>query len=128
MKHLWEVKHPYYCRESNFHVGSREKSFGSYQEWDSWAEFIEEYGKSDLDMNLVFRWDWKKETEPSEWDEPDEWFPRNELWIFFMLQRKGCFRPLCIKNMRDEDEPSVIEFLKPRLAHLIKLWEPLDQL
>ena len=54
MPHLWEIKHPYYCNEGNYFA--RESCCTEY---GSWADFMEEGGDSDFDMNLVFRWDWR---------------------------------------------------------------------
>ncbi len=83
MKHLWEIKHPYYCNEGNYFSGESVES-----EYGSWADFMEEEGDSDLDMNLVFRWDWH-EADPEEKDWGNE---EEELLIFWMGQRKGLYR------------------------------------
>lgn len=108
MKHLWEVDHAYYCNDANYY------SNDASTEYDSWYDFIAEWGQSDLNYNLLFRWDWKKDDDGS------------YLHLYWMLQRKGHFTPCIVRGMRDEDEASVIEFLKPRLEHLKKLWEPLN--
>jgi hypothetical protein len=122
MTHLWEVDHPYYCSENNYF------SSECHQEFDSWQDFIEEEGDADLDMNLVFRFDWvPKEHEKLE-QEDDEGNPfqpdSDVLQVFFVGQRKGLFRSASVKVNR-QDEESVKEYLKPRLAHLMKMWEPL---
>jgi hypothetical protein len=56
-RHLWEVDHPYYCTEGNYY------SNGCHSTYDSWADFVEEANGWDLDMNLLFRWDWRKPEE-----------------------------------------------------------------
>lgn len=119
MTRLWEVDHPYYCSETSY--------------WDSnttamhetWGEFMEAEGDSDMDYNLVFRWDWRegKEWELSEYN-GDDYYRHARLWLFFVGQRKGSFRSAEVKVCR-ADEPAIIEYLKPRWEHLKQIWEPL---
>lgn len=54
--HLWEIHHPYYCAEGNYYKPLSE----CHDEYDSWAQFYDERGTMDDDLNLVFRWDWKR--------------------------------------------------------------------
>ena len=54
LKHLWEVDHPFYCNEGNYYAD------GCGSECASWADFIASMGDADLDMNLLFRFDWKE--------------------------------------------------------------------
>lgn len=117
MKHIWEVKHPYYCNEGNYFTSSRDV----HDNYKSWPEFEREYQDSDFDLNLVFRFDWR-ESEESPFN-GDEHYRNGELLIFWMGQRKGIYRWSSIEVCR-ADEPSVLEFLKPRWEHLKKLWEP----
>lgn len=118
--HLWEVDHDYYCSESNYYQN------GTGEKFATWSDFVRGYGDSDLDMNLVFRWDWKL---PYDDDEnqilhPDPYYRDGNLMIFFMGQRKGRF--WCVQvQVCQADEPEVIKFLQPRLDHLVKLWRPL---
>lgn len=114
MKHLWEERHAYYCNEGNYYAPGNEQP-GSV--FDSFAEFLDEFGKSDIDYNLVFRWDWLP---PDEDDEREH----HELRVFFMGQRKGLYFWSIVK-VTPEDESAVREWLNPRLAHLLKLWAPL---
>lgn len=53
-KHLWEVKHRYYCNEGNYF--SSDPSLGP--RYKAFADFMEEWGDADPDYNLIFRWDW----------------------------------------------------------------------
>lgn len=46
------------------------------------------------------------------------------LKVFFMGQRKGLYRYATVEVCR-ADEPMVIEYLRPRLQHLMQLWSPL---
>lgn len=118
---LWEVKHPYYCNLGNYY--SNEPG----AEHKSWAEFIEENGDSDFDMNLVFRFDWREEDEETGDNnyKGDPNYRNGKLEIFWMGQRKGLYRFTVVEVCR-ADEPKVLKFLKPRWEHMKKLWEPLS--
>lgn len=122
MKRLWEVDHPYYCNEGNYYAPGRDQPGDHFK---SWADFIAEYRDADFDYNLVFRWDWKEgEDEGAGEFNGDVNYRNGHLLIFWMGQRKGLYRWSRIEVCR-ADEPAVIEFLQPRLAHLLSLWEPL---
>lgn len=75
----------------------------------SWDEFMGNMGESDMDMNLLYRWDWQDQ----------------ELDLFFILQRKAI--PLSYTVMVDStDEPAIREWLDARWRHLRKVWTPLS--
>ncbi|KOR22969.1 hypothetical protein [Burkholderia cenocepacia] len=122
--HLWEVKHPYYCTEGQFFANQREHQ--TVWEFKSWAEFIAEMGDADMDYNMLFRWDWHEggDHELPEFN-GDVYYRNGKLLLFFMVQRKG-FHSCSIVDVCRADEPAVIEYLKPRLAHLMQLWAPLN--
>ena len=124
IKHLWEADHSYYCSETNFFLSANraDETVSSYR---SWEEFLADSLDDDMDMNLLFRWDW---LEGEENDLPpfngDSHFRNGKLLLFTMCQRIGYHR--CEKvDVCRADEPAVIEFLRPRLAHLMSLWSPL---
>ncbi len=107
-KHLWEVEHDYYCNEANYYSNE------CHEVYESWKEFIDAEGDNDMDLNLLFRWDWDVSESG-----------KHLLQMFWVGQRKGLFR--CTEvQVKPEDEPKVIKFLKPRLEHLMKLWTPLN--
>lgn len=120
---LWDVDHPYYCNESNHFAQGWNIQHGS------WAEFVEGMGASDPDLNLLFRWDWKRyagddgpDLEPG--DSGAGRTIRHELQTFWVMQRKGIF--CCHEiDVTEEDEPAVREWLTGRFKHLLRLWEPL---
>lgn len=127
MTHLWEVDHPYYCEESNyFAAGDRQP----ISEYPSWAAFGDEDTNSDMDLNLLFRWDWKPTEYVDNEDLPafhakyDDNYRAYNLYLFWMGQRKGLYRCSIVQVCR-ADERAVIEFLQPRLNRLISLWVPL---
>jgi hypothetical protein len=122
-KHLWEVKHDYYCNEGNYYASKQ-----PYREFKNWADFMEEFGDSDMDMNLLFRWDWNpikyaEDDETPVWSKDDN-YRDGQLLLFWMGQRKGLYQWSVVEVCK-ADEPEIIKFLEPRLKHLMKLWEPL---
>ena len=123
-KHLWEVDHPHYCTQDNYFNRNGEDHptvFG----YKSWADFLEEMAEADLDMNLLFRWDWQEGdrfgAKPFNGD-PN--YRNGLLLLFFMAQGKG-FHSCARIDVCRADEPAVIEYLIPRLKHLQLLWSPL---
>lgn len=118
-KHLWEVDHAYYCNDGNYYA----RDCGS--EHKSWGEFIAEEGDADLDMNLVFRWDWKEGEDQGLGEYTgDDYYRHARLHLYFMGQRKGAFRYSIVEVCR-ADEPAIIAYLQPRLDHLMSLWAPM---
>ena len=127
-KHLWETDHPYYCNDGNY--------FASYDQavetFECWADFLSEWDDSDLDMNAIFRWDWK-EPIPDDYDHddpdrPDRWDGTGyhryaKLHVYFVGQRKARFHTIIVDVCRD-DEPGIIKFLHPRFQNLLSMWEP----
>ncbi|MCP4541227.1 MAG: hypothetical protein GY832_29190, partial [Chloroflexi bacterium] len=93
----------------------------------SWHDFLMEFGDCDEDMNLLFRWDW---VEGADWELPeysgDDNYRNGLLYIFWMQQSKGKYTWSIVEVCR-ADEDAVIEYLKPRLAHLLTLWEGVAQ-
>lgn len=122
MMHLWEADHSYYCAESNFYARGDDQPFARHRRWQ---DFLAEEGEADLDYNLLFRWDWSEKDGD---DEPtytgDDNYRNGRLLLFFMGQHKGLYRWAEVEVCR-ADEPAVIKYLKPRLAHLMSLWAPL---
>jgi hypothetical protein len=126
--HLWESKHQYYCTENQFF--STQERYQTVWEFKSWADFIDEMGDADMDYNMLFRWDWDEPDEDED-GEPipfnsDSYYRNGKLKLFFMVQRKG-FHSCSIVDVCRADEAVVIEYLKPRLAHLLSLWAPLTE-
>jgi hypothetical protein len=119
-KHLWEVDHRYYCSEGNYFTAESVESY-----FKSFAEFMEDSGDSDMDYNLLFRWDWLEHDDSGSNNfNGDNYYRNGRLKLFWMGQRKGLYRYSVVEVCR-ADEPAVIEFLSPRLAHLMSLWSPL---
>lgn len=114
MKHLWEVNHPYRCNLGNYFCTPGETE----TKYESWDAFEADAKYEDLDMNLIFRFDWELAND-------DTGLDHEELRLFYMGQRKGVYRHVIIKIDR-KDEPKVKKFLKKRWQHLKKLWTPFN--
>lgn len=115
---LYDAEHPYYCQRGNYFANDCHVSF------DTWDSFVYVEGDADLDMNLVYRWDWKRAADDDERvrDTPSS-AREDRLLLFYMGQRKARCRSVEIAVCRD-DEPAVREWLAVRWAHLQKLWTP----
>lgn len=118
-KHLWECVHPYRCSTANHYSGEC-----TYR-YRSWADFMAEHGNADLDLNLVFRWDWYESEDHSGSEYAGDPYYRNgRLVLFTINQQKGIFYTTLVEVCR-ADEPSVIAYLRPRHQKTLLLWEPL---
>ena len=115
-RHLWDVEHPYYCAEAGFYGGGKETN----NEYDSLDDFIDDWKGLDVDLNLVFRWDWVPE---EGYEDEGDW-----ISIHFMLQRKGFHVCNTIKSIKrtEENERKLIEFLQPHWRRLKEMWEPIS--
>ena len=125
---LQATEHSYYCSESNHYVGNQHgENFGRC-EYDTWADFQEEWLDSDgvsidMDYNLCFRYDIKQRRN-LDTDEPIAEF---ELWLFFMLQRKGIYRPVWIKRIEEKDMPEIKGFLEKQWNYIQYQWNELAE-
>jgi len=124
-KPLWAAKHSYYCNESNYYVQASE----TVQEFGSWADFIAAEGDADLDLNMVFRWDWHSDRGEDEGKaarkkaEADPYYRAETLQLSYMGQRKGIYRCVLVSVCR-ADEPAVRAWLQIRWDYMKKLWAP----
>lgn len=124
MKRLWEIDHAYYCNEGNYYAPGNDQPVARYSRWQ---DFIDEQGDADLDMNLLFRFDFI----PPRNDEEEIVFVGDEnyrdctLKLFYIGQRKGLYRWVTVDVCR-ADEPMVREWLKKRWDHMKELWSPFE--
>lgn len=119
MKHLWEQKHPFYCAGGNIH------------EYLSWEEWLKEHYDADVDMNLIFRWDWEdpgvfrnSENYEPDWKGAD--MGLGLLTFQVMQQRRSSHKTYIIYGMKHEDEDSVREVLLKHWDKMCKIWSPLS--
>ena len=126
-KHLWEYDHPYYCNEGNYLASPvRDAELNCWQEYESWQDFYDDWGDTDPDLNLLFRWDWK--AWHLEWPEdyPDEEgrTEQHQLLLYFMLQRKAFNKSIYV-TLTADDEPAVRKWLTQRARTMAAIWSPL---
>ena len=112
---LQKTNHSYYCSESNYYV-SVKQNYGR-SDYRSWDEFKNDWifnGEFDDDLNHLFRFDIFE----------TEGIPGNfSMHLYFMLQRKGIFRPVIIENITQEDVMEIEVFLKDRWTYMQRQWE-----
>lgn len=125
MKKLWEIDNPYYCSEGNYY--SREP----YHAYSSWKEFADTMGKSDGELNLLFRWDWQAPHVDGDSDNDFDWqgdenYRDSTLKLFWVMQRKGIFACHEISVCR-ADEPAIRAWLVERMRHILAFWGPLRE-
>ena len=109
------VEHPYYCSELNYYSNEATTN------WDSMSDFLGDMENSDVDMNLVFRWDIHPNTDVETEEKTGGYYAE----IFIIHQRKGVFHPCLIKNIVEADVPRLKEYLSKHWACLNALWIPL---
>lgn len=109
-----ETNHAYYCSDNNYYVDGRGSNNHGRCEYDTWEEFKEEWLDPELDddYNHVFRFDITKSDDG-----------QLELWLFFILQRKGIYRPVWIKEIKESEMEEINEFLKKRWEYMTSQWE-----
>lgn len=111
---LKNTEHSYYCSDNNYYVGGAE-NFGRC-DYDTWEDFKEEWlvdGSLDDDYNHLFRFDIL---------ESEETPGRFELFLFFILQRKGIFRPVWIRSITKDNLAEIETFLSQRWQYLKSQW------
>lgn len=114
---LFEADHPYYATEGNYYsAGDRD-----YYTYDSWDAFLSEWDDADLDMNLIYRWDWAV---PDPRDYEGEPLPAETLNLYYMGQRKARAWSVHVEVNRDQ-EPEIRDWLKVRAQRIREIWEPL---
>lgn len=111
--HLWEHDHPYYATRGCYYSNECHQSF------DSWTDFLDEWGEADEDYNLLYRWDWHP---PSEDDDRTD----HELELFYMRQRMAAPFSVCV-TVTEADEPAVREWLAKKWLHMMRLWAPFSE-
>lgn len=121
---LKATNHSYYSSDSNFYVGNYKGENYGRCEYDSWKDFEDSWllndGTLDDDYNHVFRFDIKNKE-----DEEGEKVEGFELWLFFVLQRKGIYRPVYIKTITAEDMTKIEKFLRARWEYMQHQWSEL---
>jgi len=130
MLNLKETSHSYCCSQTNYYVGNRKGENFGLCEYDTWSNFKEEWLGTgddglwiDIDYNLCFRFDILNKRN----DEDELIEGMFELWLFFILQRKGIYRPVHIKRITDQDMPEINIFLKRQWEYMEGQWAEFSQ-
>lgn len=111
------INHDYYCSDSNYY------SNDPYEKFETFADYFEEFKDSDVDMNLVFRFDIAKNEKDDERDDVEKW--DFYMHIFRIAQRKWIFACSFIKKVTDEDVENILKYLEPHKEKLESIWKPL---
>ena len=112
---LKNTEHSYYCSDNNYYVDGAE-NHGRW-DYDTWEEFKKDWladGSFDDDYNLLFRFDIL---------ESEEIHGKFGLFLFFILQRKGIFRPVWIRSITKDNLVEIEIFLSHRWHYLKSQWQ-----
>lgn len=118
------TNHSYYCSDTNYYANAMERDgFGAHH-YDTWKDFQNHWleGEFDIDhdYNHVFRFDITPQYDPVE---DIEYEDRFSLKLYFMLQRKGNFVPVLIRNLKEEDMEDVNKYLQMCWDYMKGQWE-----
>ena len=113
---LKATNHSYYCNDENYFRETQRKL-------ETWQDFKDDWlGEGieiDHDFNHCFRFDIKPLVD-SETDE--EYGDRFSLYLYIMVQRKGAFVPVEIKEIKKEDMKEIEEYLSQCWSYLKGQW------
>lgn len=119
--HLWEAPHPYYMTEGNYFQA------GCHTTYKTWAEFVNEFGESDLDYNWFVRWDWLEgEDHGAGTYNGDDYYRHARFMLQMIGQRKAKLLSFEVEVCR-ADEPAILAFLGPRWEYMLSMWAPLSR-
>lgn len=120
MLKLKPTQHRYYSSGNNYYVNGY-SNFGrcDYDTWENFKnDWLDNDGDIDDDYNHIFRFDIIQNQD----EETDELIEGYQLWLFFILQRKGIYRPVWIKNIEEKDMEEIEIFLEERWEYLKGQW------
>lgn len=119
MLQLEQTNHAYYCSSSNYYVEGPDHGQESFESWkdftSEWCHYVDGQLEIDRDYVLCFRYDMHERNNKT-----------FELELFFILQRKGNYVPVSIKEVREEDLPEINQFLSKYKQYLFNLWDEID--
>jgi len=102
------INHGYYCSQCNFYSNEPQEKY------ETMSDFLDNYEDSDVDMNLCFRWDIRKEEDTNSYDAE----------VFLILQRKGIFKPIYIEIIKEEECNRFEKYLSKHWETLNRIWKP----
>ncbi len=119
---LKPTRHSYYCSSGNYYVDGR-RNHGR-NDYDTWEDFKADWLNKDLtidhDYNHCFRFDILPHRNPETDEEIEGKF---SLWLYFIIQRKGIYRPVLIKNITQENMEEIELYLKSCWEYIKGQWE-----
>ena len=110
------ARHPYYCSSSNYYSNEPK------QYYETITDFLDDFEDADIDMNLCFRWDVRKEVD-EETGGPTGLYSAE---VFLMLQRKGIFKPCMIGSFKQEEVERFVKYLEKHHEVLKQMWAPFN--
>ena len=111
------VDHPYYASGSNYYSNDAD---GSHE---TMGDFLDEFEDSDVDMNLVYRWDVKERCD----ENTDEPLGHYYAEIFIIGQRKGLYLPQYVARFDECDVERFVSYLEKHWLTIQALWRPIPQ-
>ena len=105
------VEHPYYCSDNNYFSNEPAKDYVTM------TDFFQDFENVDVDMNLMFRWDFHN------YEENNGVISAS---IYLMLQRKGIFMPISIKSVSEKEAIRFKKYAKRHWKNLQKMWRPIS--
>jgi hypothetical protein len=121
---LKPTNHSYYCNDANYYVGNVNGENHGRCEYETWEDFKDSWLGKDLsidhDYNHCFRYDIVKQYDSKTDIEREDKF---SLKLYFILQRKGNFIPVTIKEITEEDMPEIENYLTSCWEYLKTQWE-----
>lgn len=115
---LHEITHPYYAEQGNYYAPWHE----AHTDYPSWQKFVDERDDADLDMNLLYRWDWHT-PDPGDYV-PGEEVPSESLRLFYVGQRRADLWSVEVFGITREQEPEIRKWLAVRAKKIQEIWEP----
>lgn len=114
---LKATNHNYYCNDANYYSNDALAEFETWEEFkDSWLDA----GLTiDHDYNHCFRFDIKNMFNH---DTDEEFEDRFSLHLYMMLQRKGIFIPIEIKEIKQEDMKEIEKYLADCWSYMRGQW------
>lgn len=116
------VDHPYYASDTNYYSNDAAWVIPSGSH-ETMSDFLDEFENSDVDMNLVYRWDVKERCD----EDTDEPLGHYYAEIFIIGQRKGLYLPQYVAQFDERDADRFVSYLKKHWLTIQALWLPITQ-
>lgn len=124
---LKSTNHSYYSSDTNYYANSGD-NYGSVS-YENWQEFKTNWLDADLkidhDYNHLFRFDILPQTDPKTDEHVKDAF---SLKLFYVLQRKGIYRPVYIHSISQDDMVEIQTYLSDCWSYLQNQWNEISSL